>query len=348
MRPSRRPRSRLAAASLIVLVAAATSASAGRLSFSDLPGWAEDEQAAAFRALRKTCPSGPSPAICAEAARLGEADSQTARVFFERWFEPFEVASDGFLTGYFEPEIPGSLTRDDTFRFPLLARPASAGRPIPDRAAIEDGALGTEARPIVFLADPVDSFTVHVQGSARIRLPGGEIVRASFDGKNGHPYTSIGKVLAAELGVPPSEMTADKLWDWLRDHPDRAPAIMRANRSFIFFRLAPIASEDGPTGGAGVPLTAGRSLAVDRAAWRYGTPVWLEGEIPAPSGGTVALRRLLIAQDTGSAIVGRARGDLFFGSGAEAGAAASGVRHPVRWIVLRPKVPRRPGAARAP
>lgn len=292
-----------------------------------------------------------------------------ARSFFERWFEPVEVSARGFLTGYYEPELTGSLRPDGLFRTPLLARPsdlvaqpasdlppgwppgmtaarrtASGYEPLPDRAAIEDGALGEAARPLVYLADPVDAFMVHVQGSARIRLADGGTVRVGFDGRNGHPYTAIARVLAEQEGLKPAEMTADRLVAWLRAHPDRAPEIMRANRSYIFFRQVEGAPNDGPVGAAGVPLTAGRSLAVDRTAWPYGTPIWLDGELPQPDGSSETLQRLVVAQDTGAAIVGTARGDLFFGSGAEAGARASLTRHPVRWVFLRPRQrPRFPG-----
>ncbi|MDB5590198.1 MltA domain-containing protein [Enterovirga sp.] len=291
-----------------------------------------------------------------------------ARQFFERFFEPVDVIDRGFLTGYYEPELAGSLTPEGGFRTPLLGRPAgfvgkgsgptppgwppgmtaarrtaSGLQAFPDRAAIEGGALGEAARPIVYLADPVDAFMVHIQGSARVRLGDGRLLRVGFDGRNGHPYTPVARVLADQEGTPRAEMTADRLVAWLKAHPDRAPAVMQANRSYIFFRATEVASEAGPIGAAGVPLTTGRSLAVDPSHASYGTPIWLDGSIPAPGGATEPLRRLVVAQDTGAAITGRGRGDLFFGSGAEAGARASLVRHPVRWVVLRPKRPDRPG-----
>lgn len=333
-----------------------------RLAFADLPGWAEDDHSAALLAFRKTCRMGQTASMCRAASRVARDKPEAARRFFERWFEPFEVSPTGFLTGYYEPELPGSLASDAAYPTPLLARPSGlvlrpagplpSGWPeglaaarrmgsgyeaYPDRAAIEEGALGAEARPIVFLADPVDAFTIHVQGSARIRLAGGRVIRVGFDGRNGHPYTSVGRVLADAEGVARSEMTADRLFSWLKAHPERAPAIMRANRSYIFFRRIEAAPDEGPIGGAGLPLTAGRSLAVDRTVWRYGTLVWLDGELPRPGGGAEPLRRLVVAQDTGTAIVGEARGDLFFGSGPETGSRASLVRHPVRWVGLRPK-----------
>ena len=284
----------------------------------------------------------------------------------EARFQPYEVrpasAPRGFLTGYYEPEAEGSLTRTQEFVAPLLARPddlvtvgpgeaqpglpegAFARRtgaglsPYPDRAAIEDGALGHQARPIAFLRDAVAVLIVQVQGSARIRLPDGGTVRVAYAGRNGQPYTSVARVLVETLGIPPAEMTASRLTEWLRAHPGEAPGLIRRNRSYVFFRVADeLDPRDGPVGGAGVPLTAGRSLAVDRSAWSYGLPVWLEGDIPGPDGAVEPLRRLVVAQDTGTAIIGPARGDLFFGSGEEAGRQAGLVRHPARFVVLWPK-----------
>ena len=349
------------------------------VAFADLAGWAEDDHAAAFAAFRRTCEalaSGrpslrpaavPAPdlaAICREALKgQAAADPQG---FFERSFQPFRVlppGGDGFLTGYFEPEVEGSLERTERFPSPLLARPddlvtipqgetlpgieAGLGaarrtptgfEPYPDRAAIEDGVLGDRARPLVYLRDPVDAFVIHVQGSARIRLADGRAVRVAYAGRNGRPYTSIGRTLVQSGAVPLAEMNLERLTDWLRAHPEEGRAVMRRNRSFIFFRLADeLDSADGPIGGAGVPLVPGRSLAVDRSLWPYGLPFWLDGELPQPEGGSEPLRRLMIAQDTGSAILGPARGDFFAGSGARAGTQAGLMRHGARFTVLLPR-----------
>lgn len=330
------------------------------LSFADLPGWAEDDHAAALEAYRRTCRRGSR--VCTAAKRARETRGEAPRLFFETWFQPVEISRSGFLTGYFEPEVQASPEPTATHTTPLRRKPAGlvmkpdpapAGWPegvvaarrtatgyeaLPDREAIEAGALAREQQLAIYL-DPVDAFMIQVQGSARFRFPNGQLLRVGYDGKNGYPYTAIGKVLAAQENIPPAEMTADKLWAWLKANPDKAPAIMRANRSFVFFRLMKTEVSHGPVGAAGVSLENGRSLAVDAKFWRYGTPVWLEGELPKPEGGTTPLRRLTVAQDTGTAIVGDARGDLFFGSGDRAGAEASLVRHPVRWVALREKAP---------
>jgi membrane-bound lytic murein transglycosylase A len=217
-------------------------------------------------------------------------------------------------------------------------RTAQGYEPYPDRQAIEGGALGERAKPIVYLREPGEAFIIHVQGSARIRLPDGSVMRVAYAGRNGQPYTSIGRLLVEAGEMSLDDMSLERLMGWLRDHPAEARALMWRNRSYIFFREATeLAPEAGPIGGAGVPLVPGRSLAVDRGLWSYGLPFWLEGEMPLPQGGVEPLRRLMIAQDTGSAIVGPARGDFFVGSGPKAGTIAGLLRHPVHFIVLRPK-----------
>ncbi|WP_246718750.1 murein transglycosylase A [Microvirga terrestris] len=305
-------------------------------------------------------------AICREALKTPEAGKEEAKRFFETHFRPRAVIPNtggGFLTGYYEPEFQGSRTPDATYRVPLLDRPqdlvtipqggtlsgiekglqaarrtANGHEPYPDRAAIEDGALGDLAKPIVYLSEPGEAFIIHVQGSARIRLADGSVMRVAYAGRNGRPYTSIGRVLVQQGEMDLESMTLEKLMGWLRDHPDPAKALMRQNQSYIFFREATeLAPEDGPIGGAGHPLVPGRSLAVDRSLWAYGLPVWLDGQLPLTLDMAEPLRRLMIAQDTGSAIVGPARGDFFFGSGEEAGRRAGLLRHPVRFVVLQPK-----------
>ena len=344
--------------------------------FRDLDGWNEDDHAAAFRAFRRGCAAGAVrlPALrpaCRDAVALGEPDRGAVRDFFERRFRPWEVGGagrPGFLTAYYEPELDGAIAPSAEFPVPLLARPddlvdlppgPSPGRersglpdgltaarrteaglePYPDRAAIEAGALGPAGRPLVFLRDAADAFTVHVQGSARIRLWDGTVLRVAFAGRNGHPYTSVARLLRERLDVPPAALTADRLTEWLRRNPADAPALLRQNRSFIFFRIADeLSPADGPVGAAGVPLTPGRSVAADASVWPYGLPVWLESEIArSAEAAPEPLRRLGVAQDTGAAIRGPARADLFAGSGPDAGGWAGPVRSPLRFVVLWPR-----------
>jgi membrane-bound lytic murein transglycosylase A len=345
-----------------------------------LPGFPGRDPAEALDAFRRTCAAAPVPvpatalgaaedlaAACRKAENVG---AQDAAAFFTGTFDAYRIVRPaegaeparrtGFLTGYFEPELEGSLAPGPGFGTPVLARPddlvglepgetrpgLEAGlraarqvgdgfEPYPDRAAIEDGALGNRAKPLLYLRDAVDLFVLQVQGSGRVRLPDGRGVRVLYDGKNGLPYTSIARLIVAEGRLPLEGLTLARWTGWLRENPDHARRLMRANASYVFFRLAEIADPSlGPPGAAGVPLTPGRSLAVDATLWRYGLPFWLEGALP---GDREAKGRLVVAADTGSAIVGPARGDLYLGTGAEAGVAAGNLRDPVGFAVLLPK-----------
>ncbi len=359
--------------------------SARAVSFADLRGWDSDDHLAAFAvfqthcaALRKQASSlregaAPPPAllaVCALPDLDAIATAGAAKAFFERWFEPREIApaaGQGFLTGYYEPETDGALEPAPGFTAPLLARPddlatipqgetrpgvpegfaaarvrADGGfEPYADRSAILEGGLGGGARPILWLRDDVEVFFMQVQGSGRVRLPDGRTVRIAYAGRNGHPYTSIGRAVVREGLMSVEDASLDKLKAWLRAHPAEGRRIMRLNASYVFFRLAEELSDAaGPIGGAGLPLTPWRSIAVDRTIWAYGLPVWLEADLPASdlaAGGAEPFRRLTIAEDTGSAILGPARADLYHGSGAAAGSRAGVLRHPMRFVVLWPK-----------
>ncbi|WP_332683747.1 murein transglycosylase A [Bosea sp. (in: a-proteobacteria)] len=346
-----------------------------------IPGWAQDDQRIVLRLFAQGCETDPPlrqgvastpglPALCTEAAALlkaGEPDRAAARNFFESRFSFWRVLPDasprGFMTGYFEPEFEGSLTRSAAFPTPLYGRPAdlvtkmpgddwpgfdpaltSARRgarglePFPDRAAIEDGLLDGQGLEILWMRDPVDRFVLQVQGSGRIRLPDGTVTRLVYAGRNGHPYTSLGRELSRRENIPPAQMTMDRLVARLKADADFARELIRLNRSFVFFaRRDDLPPDSGPIGAAGLPLTPLRSIAVDRTVWPYGTPAWIAGEIPDGSGGSEALSRLVLAQDTGSAIVGPARVDLFVGSGPQAGHRAGLIRHPFDLIVLWPR-----------
>lgn len=308
-------------------------------------------------------------AVAARALGYSEAlDEPAARAFFEANFTPHRVIpGDGvpFLTGYFEPELEGSRHRTARFTVPLLARPADlvdvddttrpatmdpsyafarvtgAGLvPCFTRAEIEDGALAGRGLELVWLEDPIDAFFVHVQGSARIRLSDGNVLRLAYAAKAGHPYTSIGRIAVERGLIDAEEMTLDALRDWLKGHPDEGLALMRENRSFVFFREQPDLDPDlGAAAAAGVQLTPGISLAVDRTLHTFGTPIFLDADLPlGPDGEIQPFRRLMLAQDTGSAIVGPARGDVFVGLGPEAGRRAGRIRHAARaFVVLVPR-----------
>jgi membrane-bound lytic murein transglycosylase A len=256
-----------------------------------------------------------------------------ARTFFETQFAPFAVDAQGFFTGFYEPEVAGSLVRTDVFRVPLHRPPADfpATR---DRAAVMAGALDGQGLELVWLRDPVDAFFIHVQGAARIALPDGRTMRVTYAAKSGHPYTAIGRVLIDTGALTRETANMAGIRAWLAAHPDRVEEVLAANRSYIYFREADVAdSRDGPIAAAKVPLTANRSLAVDKSIHPFHAPVWVETTLPS----SAPFRHLLIAQDTGSAIIGPARGDIFFGSGDAAGAIAGAMRSAGRFVVLMPR-----------
>ena len=313
----------------------------------------------------------PSPALlaAAQAATRGrDLSSEAARAFFTAHFRPHRIiAGPAFFTGYFEPVVEGSLTRSAEFAAPILSRPADlvtlpADQPLsgpngplqaalrrpdgglapcPDRETIEAGALAGSAVPVVWLRDHVEVFIIQVQGSARVRLTDGRMLRLSYAGRNGWPYTSIGRILVEEAHIPAAEMSLGRLKQWIRENGqevgEAGRALMQRNRSYVFFQAEEVSAEaPGPIGAQGVSLTPWRSLAVDRAFWAYGLPFWIDADLPWHEPTPTPFRRLLIAQDTGSAIVGPKRADIYVGSGDEAGRIAGGFRHYGEMIVLMP------------
>jgi membrane-bound lytic murein transglycosylase A len=303
----------------------------------------------------------------AESAAL--ASSEAAHAFFIAHFRPYRIRGEGFVTAYYEAVVEAREAPSTEFPTPVPARPAdlvtlneapilgeagetltSARRrpdgglePYPDRGAIEEGRADLPP-PIAYVRDRVELFLMQVQGSARLRFPDGRELPLTYDGRNGRPYTSIGRLLVERGIVPAEAMTLDALKAALRalGPAGEAPGarLMQENRSYVFFR--PDASPErlaGPIGGAGLPLTPMRSIAVDRSLWPYGLPFWIDAAIPWRQEAATSFERLMIAQDTGSAIVGPARADLFFGSGETAGRLAGGVRHAARFVVLLPRLP---------
>ncbi|MDQ0503504.1 murein transglycosylase A [Xanthobacter agilis] len=298
------------------------------------------------------------------AADLGieKPSRQLARLFFELNFRPFRVMPDtnpdAFLTGYYEPEVEGALEPGGMFNVPVYARPSDlvttsgpsangggavrveAGREVPyyDRKEIEDGALAGRGLEIVYLKDPVDYFFMQIQGSARVRLGDGRVLRLGYDGYNGRPYTPVGKLLIQRGLVPRDEMSMDRIRAFMEADPEAGRDLRRENRSFVFFKVLDLSSDVGAIGAQGVSLTPGRSLAVDRRLHTYGSPIFVEVVLPL-SGPRSAdpFQRLMIAQDTGSAIVGPGRVDLYFGTGQEAGAVAGRIRHRGRIALLVPR-----------
>ncbi|HUI19916.1 MAG TPA: MltA domain-containing protein [Methylocella sp.] len=325
------------------------------LSFEDLTGFPEDDHLAAFRVFLHSCVALAAKApplrqgIAAPAALEAVAHTALrqeihtagqARQFFEAHFRPFRVAakalvlpSSGFLTGYYEPVVEGSLMPSREFAAPILGRPDNLEflAPYPDRATIESGAVQGHAMPVVWLHDLVEVFLIQVQGSARVRLTDGKTAQLVYAGRNGQPYTSIGRILIENGEIAESEMSLGALKEWIRAHGqnpgDAGLALMHRNKSYVFFALEEDDGTRSPIGGQGIGLTALRSIAVDRTFWPYGLPFWIAAELPWRSSSGSPFRRLMVAQDTGSAIVGPARVDIFFGSGDDAGLRAGDIRH---------------------
>jgi membrane-bound lytic murein transglycosylase A len=303
------------------------------------------------------------------AARAAEmSDGARARAFFEEHFIPLQISrlgeGDGFVTGYYEPILEGSRTQSDTYNVPVYRRPSNLfvrgfkqsspdlpnkgqvfrkiGRrklvPYYDRAQIEDGAIAGRGLEICWLKNQTDLLFAQIQGSARILLQDGSTIRINYDAHNGYPYTAVGRVLIDRGIIPKEEMSMQKIREWMDQNPDGANELRRQNRSYVFFRQVQLSDKDEAVGAQGVPLTPGRSIAVDKSLHAYGTPFFIAGELPIESEKSkTPFRRLMIAQDTGSAITGPARADLYFGAGADAGKVSGRLRHNMRFMILVPK-----------
>ncbi|MFZ5737904.1 MAG: murein transglycosylase A [Pseudomonadota bacterium] len=304
------------------------------------------------------------PCHAARSARLTTASE--ARAFFERHFVPLQISRLGeplgFVTGYYEPVIEGSPVKTDDYTVPVYRRPSNLfvrgytqdaalpnggpvyrkiGRrklvPYYDRGQIEDGAIDGRGLEIGWLNSQTDLLFAQIQGSARIKLPDGRVVRINYDAHNGYPYTPVGRILIERGIIPREQMSMHRIREWMEANPDGAKELRRANRSYVFFRKVELKDDDEAIGAQGVPLTPGRSIAVDKGLHVYGTPFFITGELPIESANAkTPFQRLMIGQDTGSAIVGPARADLYFGAGAEAGAVAGRIRHPIAFAMLVP------------
>lgn len=323
--------------------------------------------APAVRPVSKVAPPDALVAVCATALSLPSGVTKVAaKAFFETHFIPHRVvhvAGEGMVTGYYEPVLKGSRTRAGRYTTPIYRRPADLvnlvdetqrgakahalthmretpdGRrsPYPTRQDIEEGALEGLGLEFMYLTDPVDVFFMQVQGSGRIALPDGSMVRVTYDGKNGHPYTSVGRYLIDSGQFAAEQVSLQSLETWLKADPVRGRAAMWQNKSYVFFRELAGAEAAGPLGAMSIPLTEGRSLAVDTGFHALGLPVWVTAPrlTHATRGG--GFHRLMIAQDVGSAIRGPERGDIYFGSGDAAGRIAGVTKHPANFIVLLPK-----------
>ncbi|WP_196504798.1 murein transglycosylase A [Aestuariivirga litoralis] len=348
------------------------------ISFDQMTGWAADDHAAALRAFQLSAQeiqeagSGFRRAssfggerqdwlpICAAALHAGNA-----RNFFETWFLPLKVHDTarpaGLFTGYYEPELRGSMTLSKDYPVPVYERPPelvaftdaearathlSYGRHVNGKAVpffsrhdIENGALAGRGLELLYVSSWVDAFFLHVQGSGRVILPDGKVVRLSYAAKNGRGYTGIGSLLLKRGIGTPETMSMQFLRAWMLQHPEQALELLWSNDSFVFFRETQVSDPAlGAIGAAKVNLTPLRSLAVDRTIWAFGTPLFVDThEPPEAEQGAAPFRHLMIAQDTGTAIRGTIRGDVYWGWGANAERNAGHMKSPGGMVALLPK-----------
>jgi membrane-bound lytic murein transglycosylase A len=322
------------------------------------PGTATDPRALGM-SLREPCRAAKTADI---------SDSAKAGAFFKEYFRPLQISrlgeDVGFVTGYYEPILDGSRTKTDIYNVPVYRRPSNLfvrgytqdspelpnkgevfrkiGRrklvPYYDRAQIEDGAIAGRGLEICWLKSQTDLLFAQIQGSARIRLQDGSTIRINYAAHNGYPYTPVGRILIDRGIIPKDQMSMQKIREWMDQNPDAANDVRRQNRSYIFFREVPLSDKDEAVGAQGVPLTPGRSIAVDKSLHVYGTPFFIEGKLPIESEQSkTPFHRLMIAQDTGSAITGPARADLYFGAGADAGRVSGRLKNNANFIMLVPK-----------
>jgi len=322
-----------------------------------LPGWASDDTAAALSAFVQSCkalalmpPDQSLGGIGIAAQAAGQAglwqnacngaeavtpgDTAAAQEFFENNFVAYKIDGQALITGYFEPEYLGSKNYAPGFTVPLYARPADPELANLPRSAIDQNALYRKAPVTAYLASPVDAFMLQIQGAGRFLLPDGRTLRVGFDGQNGAPYTPIGRILVADGDLAANDVSFQSISAWLKSHPDQAEAIMEQNARYVYLKpLGQLPYDEGAPGALGVPLTAGRSLAIDTTVIPLGMPVFLATTDPVTQ---APLDRLTIAQDTGGGIHGAGAADLFFGAGPQAETIAGGMQQPGALYIFLP------------
>lgn len=336
-------------------------------SFEDLPMWQESTPSAALETFLNSCRAISKreewTQVCSEALFIVSGDEQAARQFFENFFTPWQLINEdgsesGIITGYYVPEMAGRRSPDETYKYPLYAQPddlltidlgkiypelsdyrlrgrVEGSRVIPyfERGEIDGIASPLAGNELFWVADPVESFFLHIQGSGRVLLPDGEKVMLNYANQNGHPYRSIGKLLLERKAMSRDQMSMQNIRRWVNENPEAGRKLLDENPSYVFFRELE-AGVESPPGALGIPLSAERSLAVDRRTIPLGAPVFLAASWPNTK---KPLNRLMVAQDTGGAIKGRVRADFFWGMGADAGALAGRMKQQGRLWVLLPK-----------
>ena len=333
--------------------------------WASVPGWTEDKVAEAWPALLAGCTSlkkqSAWQAVCVDAAAMNAPDDASVRAFFEARFQPWQAtqednSEEGLVTGYYEPLLKGDRVRTERARFPLYAVPADlvsvdlasvypelknlrlrgklvGNKLVPYATRRDIESPGFTGKPIAWADDPVDLFFLQIQGSGRIELPDGSHLRVGYADQNGHPYVSIGKLLVERGELKLEEASMQGIKNWGAKNPDKLAELLAANPSYVFFRELPNGLA-GPLGAMGIPITGGRSIAVDPRFIPLGAPVFLATTQP---NSTVPMNRLVMAQDTGGAIRGGVRADFFWGFGDAAGEQAGRMKQRGRMWVLLPK-----------
>lgn len=300
--------------------------------------------------------------VCGRAVDAVPVNDLGARAFFEKNFRAVRLSplgeQTGFFTGYYEPIVDGARLPSDKYTVPLYRRPPNmitqrlrmsgkkgkAGKrvvkksaPFYDRAQIEDGALAGRDLEIVYLKDPVDAFFAEIQGSVRVRLEDGSVIRLNYASANGHPYTAVGRFLIERGIVSKEDISMQKIREYMEANPEEGKKLRRENKSYVFFRETDLSEYEEAIGAQGLPLTAARSIAVDRRLHTYGMPVFIDVTLPIQSEKPdTRFSRLMIAQDTGGAIIGPARADIYLGAGEEAARAAGRFKHSGQFVMLVP------------
>jgi membrane-bound lytic murein transglycosylase A len=345
-------------------------------SWSDLPGWKDDDASLAWEALLRSCDAIAGKVgwrdVCASARDVAYPDRGAARGFFEAHFKPYRVVDEngydeGLITGYYEPLLRGSRTAHAGYRFPIYGVPddllvidlaelypelqgkrlrgrVEGRRVVPyyDRSNIENGSGALSGNELLWVDDPIELFFLQIQGSGRVVLDTGATVRLGYADHNGHPYRSIGRRLVDQGDLPLERASMQGIKAWARRNPDRVRELLNHNASYVFFRELP-GDLPGPMGALGVPLTARRSIAVDRRVVPLGAPVYISTTFPLTD---QPLNRLMLAQDTGGAIRGAVRADFFWGFGEDAAREAGRMKQALRMWVLLPHDYAMPATAR--
>jgi membrane-bound lytic murein transglycosylase A len=329
-----------------------------QVDFENLEGWQYDNHKEALFSFIQSCnkfaqlpqstsigkqlgyvSAGDFRDVCEIANIVKTMNSRQAQNFFENWFKPFVVlknngSSRGIFTGYYEADLRGSRVKTDIFKYPIYAKPKDLGSsPYLTRKEIEEGALDNKGLELLYVDDKVELFFLHVQGSGRVSLPDGSRIKVAYAAKNNRDYSSIGGYMESHGLLPRGGVSADSIKEWMSKHPEEADDVMNSNAAFVFFQLS---DDEYVVGAQNVPLTPERSLAVDSSIMPYGFPLWVSTTLKGKNGSKTPYNKLLVSQDTGSAIKGAVRGDIFFGFGEEAESKASYMASPGEYYILLP------------